>query len=101
MNRDEMIALAAGLSDQQRRDLTSNWDAFCDADPLELMEDVDGFPDRLEALGYAECVPVDADALEDAFAEERGIYPGGMMWQLTPLGIEVRALAQSQDDRND
>lgn len=49
----------------------------------------------MEAAGYIELVPVDDDALDSAFAAERGIEPGGMMWQLTDAGRA--ALEQSRE----
>ena len=64
-------------------DLRKHWGAFCDADPFDGS---DTFPDRMEAAGFVELVPVDDDALEDAFASERGIERGGMMWSLTESG---------------
>ncbi|MER9217929.1 hypothetical protein NKI48_03190 [Mesorhizobium sp. M0644] len=61
--------------------LRACWHDFCDADPVppEFAED-------MERAGYAELVSVDADALDDPFAYERGIIPGGSMWQLTEAG---------------
>jgi len=64
-------------------DLRTHWHYFCDADPFYGS---DTFSDRMEAAGYIELVPVDGDALDDAFAAERGIEPDGMMWALTPAG---------------
>jgi hypothetical protein len=66
-----------------REDLRANWAAFCDADPFEGS---DTFTDRMEAAGYCELVSVTKAALQDPFAYERGIEPGGMMWQLTEAG---------------
>ncbi len=63
------------------------WSAFCDADPVDSPE----VPDEMEAAGLIELVPVDEDALEDPFAAERGILPGGQMWQLTDAGHEAMA----------
>lgn len=82
---------------QLARDLTANWDAFSDADPLPYPAGNEGdvsFPERLEEAGYAELVAVDDDALEDPFAYERGIVRGGMMWSLTDLGLQVRQILQ-------
>ena len=84
--------IAAGLSETQRHDLMRGWDAACDADWQLLLSDPADFFERQEVLGFAELVPVDEEALEDAFAWERGIEPGGSMWSLTPLGLEVRAI---------
>ena len=57
------------------------WSAFCDADSLP-----EGFEQRMEAAGLIELVSVDEDALDDPFAAERGIVPGGMMWVATRAG---------------
>ena len=57
------------------------WSAFCDADYLP-----EEFEERMEEAGLIELVPVDDDALDDAFAAERGIVPGGMMWVATKAG---------------
>jgi len=64
-------------------DLRKNWNDFCDCD---CFEGADTFSDRMELAGLIELVPVDAEALEDAFAAERGIEPNGMMWRLTDAG---------------
>ena len=89
--------LARGLSEAQKADLLQHWDEFCDADPLSDGRDFDDFIEGMEAAGFAELVAVDDDALNEAFASERGIEPGGMMWRLTPLGLLVRAhLEQSK-----
>lgn len=74
-------------------DLTDRWDRICDADPLDC--DYDEYLARMEAAGFMEYAPVDDDALESAFAWERGIVPGGSMLQLTPLGLEVRRILSS------
>lgn len=62
-------------------ELRRDWDAFCDADPVEA-----DFAERMEAAGYCELVPVDEAALQDPFAAERGIERGGTMWVLTSAG---------------
>lgn len=84
--------IARALSEAQRlhEDLTDNWDAFCSGDPPPHPRDEPDFPQCLEAHGFVELVPVDDDALEHPFASEIGLEPGGMMWQLTPLGLAVR-----------
>lgn len=74
---------------EAKKDLRANWASFCDADYFDGAAD---FSDRMEAAGLAELIPVDDDALEDAFAHERGIEPGGMMWRLTDAGR--RALSE-------
>lgn len=68
---------------EAQRDLREHWSDFCDADPFE---GYDTFTERMEAAGLIDLVEVDDEALEDPFAAERGIYPGGMMWGLTPAG---------------
>lgn len=65
-------------------DLRKNWMRFCDADPFNGS---DTFPERMEAAGLIEFVAVTQDALDEPFASERGIEPGGMMWQLTEAGL--------------
>lgn len=65
------------------QELAAHWHDFCDADAFD---GADTFPERMEAAGLIELVAVTNEALEDAFAAERGIEPGGMMWQLTPAG---------------
>ncbi|MGE0290639.1 MAG: hypothetical protein AB7I42_25160 [Bradyrhizobium sp.] len=66
-----------------KRQLTEHWHSFCDADPFP---DSDTFAERMEAAGLIELVPVTTEALEEAFAAERGIEPGGSMWSLTAAG---------------
>lgn len=63
--------------------LREYWASFCDADPFPGS---DMFADRMEAAGLIELVPVTKEALEDNFAAERGIEPGGMMYRLTDVG---------------
>ncbi len=67
----------------ERDDLRKNWHSFCDCDPFD---GADTFPDRMEAAGLIELLPVTDDDLEQAFAEELGIIPGGMVWHLTESG---------------
>jgi hypothetical protein len=74
-------------------DFRKHWPTFCDAGSFDGS---DTFSERMEAAGYIELVPVDDDALEKAFAAERGIEPGGMMWSPTEAGR--RALEQSQSE---
>lgn len=63
------------------------WTDWADAD-WQLVTDPTTFLEQCEDAGLAECVEVDDDALDDAFAAERGIEPGGMMWRLTDAGRE-------------
>jgi len=76
-------------------DLRKHWGEFCDCDPFDGS---DTFPERMEAAGYVECVPVDDDALQESFASERGIEPGGMMWSLTDAG---RAALEREGSSNE
>jgi hypothetical protein len=64
-------------------DLRAHWHAFCDADPFEGS---DTFADRMEAAGFIHLRPVTVYDLQDAFAAERGIQRGGMLWELTDAG---------------
>ena len=71
-------------------ELEAYWDAFCDCDPSP-----DDFADRMEAAGLIFLDGVTDDDLDDAFASERGIEPGGLIWRLTPAGRA--ALSQNKD----
>lgn len=96
----EMLEHARWLIDSRDivEDLTANWDAFCDADPLPHRRDQ--YPECMESRGHAEMVSVDADELQSSFAEERGIRPGVLMWRLTPAGLALRgALASLSEDK--
>lgn len=65
-------------------DLRKHWHAFCDADPFD---GGDTFIERMDARGYARLRPVKkSDLADDPFAAERGIEPGGMLWELTAKG---------------
>lgn len=66
-----------------KADLRKNWAAFCDCDYFDGSET---FADEMESAGLIELVPCDDDALEESFAEERGIVKGGNMWRLTEAG---------------
>lgn len=68
------------------KDLIEHWNNFCDCDPFEGS---DTFAERMENAGYIEFVPVTSEALQSAFSAERGIEPGGMMYQLTQAGQVV------------
>jgi len=66
-------------------DFPALWNAACDVDKHLLPVD---FEEQAEAAGLIELVPVDREALESAFAWDRGIEPGGSMWRLTAKGRE-------------
>lgn len=70
------------LSPEQK--IRAFWAPFCDADPVPAP-----FIDDMEAAGLARLTRVTKDALQDSFAEERGIVKGGMMWQLTAKGLRA------------
>lgn len=82
----EFVRRARSPFDKATMDLCANWGRFCDADPFE---GADTFADRMEAAGLIELVPVDDEALEQSFAAERGIEPGGTMWVLTDIGQQA------------
>jgi hypothetical protein len=73
---------------QDRHDLRQHWADFCNADYHD-----DGFIERMEAAGLAHLRNVVVDDLDEPFAAERGIEPGGMLWELTSLGHAVLARA--------
>ena len=90
--------IARGLTKAQREDLTGNWDAACDCDWADITTDPCDFFERQEAMGFAQCVPVTEDDIDGDFAWERGIEIGGSMWELTTLGLAVRAILMEQDN---
>ncbi len=71
---------------EMERELRKYWNAFCDADPHP-----EGFIERMEKAGFATIRAVRAEDLEESFAAERGIEPGGMVWVLTAKGRQVMA----------
>jgi hypothetical protein len=73
----------ADAAHRDREDLRKHWHDFCDADPFE---GGDTFAERMEARGFIRLRPVKKADLEQAFAAERGIEPGGMLWELTKIG---------------
>lgn len=79
------------------------WDAFCDCDWHLIPADVFGtgvdYEAGLEAAGLIEARDVTDEDLEDAFADERGIEPGGTVWHLTADGRDVlrQALASTNN----
>ena len=89
MTNPEASAIAERLTPEQKRDLTINWDDFCDADRLQLPPD---YPDALMKARFVILDAVDEDDLETSFAWELGIEPGGSVYRLTPLGLAVRTL---------
>lgn len=90
MGRLTLMELAERGELSPATELGAYWDAFCDADPAP-----DDFIDRMEAAGLVVLEGVTDEDLDDAFAAERGIEPGGMIYRLTPAG---RAALQTQGD---
>jgi len=77
----ETVRTLEGERDRLRRVVNAAWGAFTDADEV-------GTPlwEALEKEGFVVCrEATKADAAE-AFAYERGIYPGGRIIELTPAG---------------
>lgn len=70
--------------------LQALWRAFCDADPVPPE-----FIDDMEKVGFVQLRSVEDADLEEAFAAERGIEPGGLLWELTDAGR--RALAEAKE----
>ena len=75
-------------------ELRAFWAARCDADAYP-----EDFDERMEAAGLITLDAVDDDDLEDAFAYERGIEPGGMVWRLTPAGRAALSTPPKDNDR--
>ncbi len=94
---NDAAKIAAGLTEAHKlhEDLTSNWDAFCDADPLPYFRD--DFPESLERAGYATLRSVNDEDLDCSFAADRGIITDGDIWVLTPLGLAVRKHLEQSD----
>lgn len=67
-------------------ELRAHWDDFCDCDCFPTY---DGFVERMEVAGLVEWRRVDDDDLEQSFADEKGIEPGGMIYDLTAKGLAV------------
>lgn len=71
-------------------ELRAYWSGFCDCDPTP-----DDFQDRMEAADLIYLDTVNEDDLDNSFAGELGIEPGGSVWRLTDKGLE--ALATTSD----
>jgi hypothetical protein len=97
MTNAELDALAKGLTITQRRDLTERWGQFVDCDELSGHRGPDEFTADMLLDGFAELRSVEPDDLEDPFAWERGIEPGGMVYVLTPLGLALRDYLRAQE----
>lgn len=95
----DIAGIAASLTKAQQRDLTSNWDHFCQADYSLMTSDDENYPDALEESGFVCLDGVNADDLETPFADELGIVEGGSVYRLTPLGLQVRQHLLNQGDQ--
>lgn len=84
MGKLTLMEIAESGELKPETELRAFWGAFCDADPRP-----DGFEDRMEAAGLIEADDVTDEDLDDAFAAERGIEPGGTVWRLTPAGRQA------------
>ena len=62
-------------------ELRAYWADFCDCAPAP-----DDFQYRMEVAGLIYLDAVDEDDLDNPFASELGIVPGGSVWRLTPEG---------------
>lgn len=66
------------------------WSAYCDADwhliDDDACEDGGSLPDTWEAAKLIKLDAVNNYDLDDSFASERGIVPGGSVWRLTTAG---------------
>lgn len=71
------------MSPEQK--LRACWSDFCDADPTPVE-----FIDDMEKAGFISMRAVtESDVENDAYADERGIILGGMLWELTDLGEKI------------
>lgn len=98
MQPADIAAIARGLTPTQAADLTERWDQFCDCDELSDNRDPDEYTADMLLYGFAELRGVEPDDLEDPFAWERGIEPGGLIYVLTPLGLAVRDYLLSKEN---
>lgn len=73
------------------------WDAFCDCDPIndDACEEGGSLLDAWEAGRLIELDSANDDDLDDSFASERGIVPGGSVWRLTPAGCAALAARET------
>lgn len=67
-------------------DLALHWIDFCHCDRFD---GIDTFAERMEAAGLIYLDEVEADDLDDPFASELGIEPGGKVWRLTDEGQRI------------
>jgi hypothetical protein len=73
-------------------ELRTYWSAFCDCDPSP-----DDFQDRMEAAGLIVLDAVNDDDLDNPFAREIGIEPGGSVWRLTDRGSQAYATPSDKE----
>ncbi len=77
------------------QELAKHWDDFCDGDRRDIP---DGFEDRMIDAGLVDFREVEASDLDNAFAHERGIEEGGMIYVLTKQGRAMIAAAEVEDE---
>lgn len=73
-------------------ELRAYWSAFCDCDPTP-----DDFRDRMEAAGLIYLDAANEDDLDNPFASELGIEPGGSVWRLTDRGSQAYATPSDKE----
>lgn len=78
------------------RELWERWQTFCDCDPFPGSDD---FGERMEAAGLLCLRPVTKHDLDTPFAYEKGIEPGGSVWDLTDAGRLALAQQGAQQGR--
>jgi len=87
---EDLMDLAEAEKLTPEHELRAFWWDACDGGPTP-----DGFTDRMSTAGLIDLRPVNSDDLDDAFADEHGIVPGGEVWDLTEAGR--RALEKTND----
>lgn len=73
-------------------ELRAYWAAFCDCDSTP-----DDFQDRMEIAGLIYLDAVTEDDLDNSFASELGIDPGGTVWRLTDRGSQAYATPSDKE----
>jgi len=87
-NAEDSIRVDGAARLFMKDEFADRWDDVVEAE-YRLVNDAQAFYEECEKAGLAEFTPVDDEALDDAFAYERGIEAGGMMWALTREGQQL------------